>query len=131
MFDRIFISIVGVLFIVTAIAGLFFPVHLTSMVDVSLDYVSAHSEIRSNYGGMHLMLGSFILWSGITRKYTESALLLTLLFTGGYVLGRSVSFVVDGDPNLFVYLVTFGEAFGAVTAFYLLRRNIMQKNNDA
>lgn len=117
----LFLLVVGISFWLTSAAGLILPQFLTDMVGMNLVESATFSEIRSNYGGMHMMLGGFILWAALSKKQQSVALLLTALFTGGYVFGRMISLVIDGLPNLFVYAVTVGELVAASFALFFLK----------
>ncbi len=109
---RLFLVVVGAGFLLTAGAGLLAPGRLTAMVGLSLEGVSAYSEIRSNYGGMHAALGLFILWTALTpTAFTvRAALLVIALFTGGYAFGRVLSLMVDGWPHALIIALTGAEA---------------------
>jgi hypothetical protein len=48
--------------------------------------------------GLYLALGFFWLFSAFSDKYRNSALLTTVIFSGGLVAGRFVSLFADGQP---------------------------------
>lgn len=47
---------------------------------------------------LYLALGCFWLVSAFTDAHRNTAVLTTILFAGGLVTGRIVSFIVDGQP---------------------------------
>jgi hypothetical protein len=47
---------------------------------------------------LYLALGCFWLFSAFSDTHRDTAILTTILFSGGLVTGRIVSFVVDGQP---------------------------------
>lgn len=117
-----FLSLVALGFIATALTGLLLPQQLAAMAGLGLQNASAVSEIRSNYGGMHLALGGFLLFSALTRKWWAFALLLIALFTGGYAFGRLLSLFLDGPPNAAIRVFTLVEMLTALIAVRMLLR---------
>ena len=47
---------------------------------------------------LYLALGCFWLFSAFSDTHRNTAILTTILFAGGLVIGRLVSFIVDGQP---------------------------------
>jgi hypothetical protein len=47
---------------------------------------------------LYLVLGCFWLFSAFSDTHRDSAMLTTIIFAGGLVIGRLVSFIVDGQP---------------------------------
>jgi uncharacterized protein DUF4345 len=54
---------------------------------------------------LYLGLGVFWLFSAFSDKYRNTAVLTTIIFAGGLVIGRVFSFILDGQPSplLIVY----------------------------
>jgi len=48
--------------------------------------------------GLYLALAAFWLYSAFNDKYTNTAVLTTILFAGGLAAGRFVSLILDGQP---------------------------------
>jgi uncharacterized protein YacL len=57
--------------------------------------------------GLYLALGLFGLYSAFNQSYRNPALVTVMIFTGGLVIGRLISYVTDGQPQpiLLVYIV--------------------------
>jgi hypothetical protein len=57
--------------------------------------------------GLYLALGCFWLFSAFSATHRDTAILITILFAGGLVIGRLLSFIIDGQPAplLLVYAV--------------------------
>lgn len=55
---------------------------------------------------LYLSLGLFWLFAAFSPKYRDAALLTTVIFAGGLVIGRILSLFVDGWPStlLLVYI---------------------------
>jgi Domain of unknown function (DUF4345) len=47
---------------------------------------------------LYLALGCFWLFAAFSDTHRNTAILTTILFAGGLVTGRLVSFIVDGQP---------------------------------
>jgi hypothetical protein len=48
---------------------------------------------------LYLALGLFWLFSAFSDKYRNTAILTTIIFAGGLVLGRILSLFTDGQPS--------------------------------
>lgn len=121
-FDQLFLGIVATVFLGLGTINLFFPVAGMAAFDVQISSVSALNEIRANYGGMHFALGLLFLSGALVRALRVSTLLVVALFTAGLLLGRLVSLVLDGIPNLFVLGLFALEALGCAVATVLYTR---------
>ena len=55
---------------------------------------------------LYLALGLFWLFSAFSDKYRNAAVLTTVIFSGGLVTGRIISYFADGQPSpiLMVYI---------------------------
>lgn len=121
-FDQLFLGIVATVFLGLGTINLFFPVAGMAGFEVQISSVSALNEIRANYGGMHFALGLLFLSGALVRAMRVSTLLVVALFTAGLVLGRLVSLVLDGIPNLFVLGLFALEVLGCAVATVLYTR---------
>ena len=56
---------------------------------------------------LYLGLGLFWLCAAFSDKHRNTAVLTTIIFAGGLVIGRIVSVIADGQPSpiLMIYLV--------------------------
>lgn len=48
---------------------------------------------------LYLALAGFWLFSAFSEKHRDTAVLTTILFAGGLVAGRLLSFIIDGQPS--------------------------------
>jgi uncharacterized protein YacL len=48
--------------------------------------------------GLYLALGLFWLYSAFNEKYRNVAILTTMIFSGGLVIGRIISYFTEGQP---------------------------------
>jgi hypothetical protein len=121
-FDRTFLALVGAIFLGLGAFNLFFPVGGMAGFEIKIATVSALNEIRANYGGMHLAMGLLFISGAFVGKLRVPALLVVALFTGGLVLGRSLSLVLDGLPNSFLWALFALETLGCVVGSVLVKR---------
>lgn len=120
-FARFFLAVVGLIFLGLGSLNLFFPVAGMAGFEIQIAAVSALNEVRANYGGMHFAMGLLFVSGAFVAALRVPALLVVALFTGGLVLGRSLSLVLDGWPNLFVWGLFTLEALGFVVATVLVK----------
>lgn len=97
---KIFLGLMALAFANTGIQALLDPQAVLAQVGITLDNASALSSMRAVYGGMHLVFGLFCLY-GIFRN-PAAPLMLVVLYTAGFTIGRLSGIVADGPPNAFV-----------------------------
>jgi len=117
---QFFLALMGLAFCKTGIASLLDPQAVMDNVGILLTNTSAQSSMRAVYGGMHLVFGLFCIY-GIFGN-TQSSLLLVVLYTTGFTVGRVSGILVDGMPNEFVFTWLATEVVSGAIAFILLRR---------
>lgn len=71
---------------------------------------------------LYLALGLFWLFSAFSDKLRNVAILTTILFSGGLVIGRLLSFVVDGLPAPLLILYAAMELALVPIAYWLYTR---------
>jgi hypothetical protein len=113
-FSQVFLGLMGLAFCKVGIEALIDPQAVLAQVGIVLDNASALSSMRAVYGGMHLVFGLFCIW-GIFKN-PESPLLLVLLYTIGFTIGRLSGIVVNGAPNSFVLTWLITEVISGVLA---------------
>jgi hypothetical protein len=121
-FDRTFLAVVGVIFLGVGGFNLFFPVAGIAAFEIQIATASALNEVRANYGGMHFAMGLLFVSGALVGRLRVPALLVAALFTGGLVLGRSLSLALDGWPNPFLWAFFALEALGCVLGSVLVKR---------
>lgn len=65
------------------------------IADVSVDFAHILRAVMCLY----LALGAFWLFCALTGWHKDTAILTTMVFAGGLVVGRLLSFAVDGFPS--------------------------------
>jgi hypothetical protein len=117
-FAQVFLGIMGLAFCKVGIQALMDPQAVLQQVGIPLDDASALSSMRAVYGGMHFVFGLVCFWA-LIRQQTPG-LWLVVLYTTGFVAGRTVSLVVDGAPNQFVMTWLATETFSLAASVILL-----------
>jgi hypothetical protein len=86
------------------------------------------SEIASDFAHilravmcLYLVLGLFWLFSAFSDKYRNTAVLTTMLFSGGLVVGRIISFFADGQPSPILVLYIAMEIILVPIAYWIFR----------
>ena len=72
---------------------------------------------------MCLYLGFALFWliAAFSEKYRNAAVLTVLLFPAGLVIGRILSFAVDGQPSSLLLVYLFAELIQAPIAYWVFR----------
>ena len=70
---------------------------------------------------LYLALGLFWLFSAFCDKYRNVAVLTTMIFSGGLVTGRIISFFADGQPSTLLVTYMFLEFALVPIAYWVFR----------
>jgi len=70
---------------------------------------------------LYLALGLFWLYSAFNESYRNPALLTVILFTGGLVTGRIISYFIDGQPQPILILYIGLEFILLPIAYWVFR----------
>ncbi len=70
---------------------------------------------------LYLALGLFWLYSAFNQAYRNPALLTVVLFAGGLVVGRLISYFVDGQPQPILILYIGLEFVLAPIAYWIYK----------
>ncbi len=71
---------------------------------------------------LYLGLGLFWLWAAFSSEYRNAAVLTTIVFAGGLVIGRIISFVVDGRPSTILIVYAALEIALIPVAYWIFKR---------
>ncbi len=116
-----FLLLTGLVFAAIAVMALLDPAEMLAPLGLQLTEVSSRNEMRAVYGGLNLAMALYLCAAFQIADLRHSALTFTALFTGGLVLGRFVSLVVDGMPNTLIWSFIAVEVTGCVLALSLRR----------
>src|SRR5262249_40918588 len=118
--NQVALGMAAIVFFWVGINGLFAPAAITGPVEIVASSASATNEIRANYGGMHLAMSVLFALGAGRALFRWAATVALTLFTGGLVLGRLLSIVTDGMPNMFIGQLLLAEATAAASGVALL-----------
>ena len=86
--------VVSTIALLYGISPVWFASTFLGMTELSLNF----SHILRAVMCLYLALGCFWLFSAFSDTHRNTAILTTIVFAGGLVIGRVVSFIVDGQP---------------------------------
>ncbi len=104
--SRIFLILLALATLNIAVQAILDPQAIFDNVQVQLGNLTARNSVRALYGGVNLAFGIF--WLVAAFRAQRTGLILALLYTGGFALGRILSLLLDGMPGAFAmqWLVT-------------------------
>lgn len=130
---QVFLALMGLAFCKAGLEALLTPQAVLLNVGIDLTNASALSSMRAVYGGMHFVFGLFCIW-GIFKTIREP-LMLVVLYTTGFIVGRVISWGIDGTPNNFVITWLLTETFSLIVSIVLLiqlrKKSIQEFNSKA
>ena len=120
IFTKVFLILVGLAFLNVAIQSFINPQSIMDFVNVTLDNISARNSTRAYYGGVNLTFALFLIYGAFKDKKT--ALILSSLYGGGFVLGRVYSIVFEGQPSTFIITWLIIELTLTIVSLFLLKK---------
>lgn len=87
-------AMVSIIALLYGISPAWFAMKFLGVTDLNLNFAHILRAVMCLY----LALGCFWLISAFSDTHRNTAILTTILFAGGLVTGRLVSFIVDGQP---------------------------------
>ena len=116
------LSVLSLVFAVVGCLGFFAPGVLFEPLGLQLESSAVLAELRAAYGGLFCTLAVAFGVGAARAEHRASALLLAVLVLGGFVLGRLISWGMDGAPTNPVAIANLiAESVGFVAALLLLR----------
>ena len=125
---RIFLILLALATLNIAVQAILDPQAIFDNVQVQLGNLTARNSVRALYGGVNLSFGLFWLYAAFRRQQT--GLLLALLYTGGFALGRLLSLGLDGVPGAFAMQWLVTESVFALLAAGLLYWNTARQDKN-
>ena len=116
---QIFLLLSGIGFMLIGINTFRDPIAAIAGVELGVQSINALNEVRANYGGMQMGIGILLFSAALLQWLSRSALLALSLITGGLVVGRLVSIMLDGMPNTTVQALLILEFVTTVAAIFL------------
>ena len=95
---QLFLLLSGIGFMLIGVNTFRDPVAAMAGVELGVPSISALNEIRASYGGLQIGIGLLLISAALMTWLTRPALLALSLVTGGLVVGRLMSMMIDGMP---------------------------------
>ena len=109
--------IVSIIALLYGISPQWFALTFLDMAELDLDFAHIFRAVMCLY----IALGLFWLFSAFSDKYRNTAVLTTVIFAGGLVTGRIISFFADGQPSPILVLYIFMEFILVPIAYWVFR----------
>jgi len=88
------------------------------VTDLSVDFAHILRAVMCLY----LALGAFWLFCALSSKHKNTAILTTIVFAGGLVIGRLLSFAIDGLPSPLLIFYAAVECAVIPVAWWVYKR---------
>ncbi len=124
---RVFLILLALATLNIAVQAILDPQVIFDNVQVQLGNLTARNSVRALYGGVNLAFGLFWFYAAFRQQNT--GLVLALLYTGGFALGRILSLFLDGMPGAFAMQWLMTESVFALLAAGLLYWNTSKIQN--
>ena len=89
-----------------------------AVTDLSVDFVHILRAVMCLY----LALGAFWLFCALSGTHKNPAILTTIVFAGGLVIGRLLSFAIDGLPSPLLIFYAAVECAVIPVAWWVYKR---------
>ena len=110
----------GVLFVGFGLGFIIAPgFFLKLFTDTTLSLPSAVIDVRATYGGLGLGVGVWLLLC--FKDNVRLGLLGSLVVLASIILGRTIGLIVDGNPNIFMFVFLGAEMVFFLAALYALK----------
>lgn len=131
MAQRIYLFIVGVVFVVAGVAALIAPERIADSLGLAAIELAGQSELRATYGGLPLGWGLVLLLGLRYRTFAIAGLAFTALGGGGLVVARFATALALG-AEAFTGTVTSIILFevAMVTFAYVLLRRTLRADDE-
>lgn len=120
-FAKRLVLINGVLFVGFGLGFLIAPVFFSSLfTGGTLTTSSAAIDLRATYGGLGLGIGVWFLLCA--KSNVRLGVLGAIAVLASIVIGRVIGLVVDGAPNMFMYVFLLAEVVFLLASLFALRK---------
>lgn len=91
------------------------------LLDIQPNSIDEHNIYKAIMG-IYLAFAFFWCFALIQKHYWKAATISNVLFMSGLVLGRLISYAIDGIPSSVLIYGCFGELILALYGYYLLKK---------
>ncbi len=121
MITRIFLALVGLMFVAFGLWSLVDPLGMASSLGVEVGGPNGAFEMAGIYGGVSLGAAALTLAGAALSGMTRPALWFLVTYMGGYCFARVVAWLLHGAPTSDFYAFIAFEAAVLVGAIASLR----------
>jgi len=121
MITRIFLALVGLMFIAFGLWSLMDPLGMTSSLGVEVGGPNGAFEMAGIYGGVSLGAAALSLAGAALSSMTRPALWFLVTYMGGYCFARVAAWLLHGAPTSDFYAFIAFEAAVLIGAIASLR----------
>lgn len=122
--DKILVILTAAIFFVYGLIFVLFPVEMLQIIlQVSLNTSSGIIDIRATYGGMSIAIGVILYLLATNENTLRVGLISVSILMLSMAFGRLIGMVLDGSPNIFMYIYLALELVASSFAIFLLKRN--------
>lgn len=123
---KLVVLLTAVVFLLYGLAFLVLPTYVLQLVtEGSVSSSSGIIDIRATYGGMSVGVGVILLL--LTTQGVETlrvGVWSVFILMSGMAVGRVIGIVLDGEPNIVMYIYLGLEVAVSTFALFLLRKKI-------
>jgi hypothetical protein len=109
--------VVSIIALLYGISPQWFAFTFLGFAELDLDLVHILRAVMCLY----LALGLFWIFSAFSDKYRNTAVLTTVIFASGLVIGRIISFFADGQPSPILVIYMIMEFLLVPLAYWIFR----------
>jgi hypothetical protein len=122
-FGKILVYVTAAVFVIYGVGFVFAPALLSELVTGSVpDTTSGMIDMRATYGGALIAIGALLGLLGSNPLWLKPGLLGVVFAMLGMASGRTYGILVDGSPNLMMWVFLALELVVAVAAIGALKR---------
>ena len=120
--SRMLLSVNAILFVLFGVGFIFTPTSLALWITGSIPGTSsAMIDLRATYGGLALGIGIF--WAVCAGNGSHHiGLLSAFLVLASVAFGRIIGMLLDGSPNLLMYLLLAAEVIFAALSLMFYKK---------
>ncbi len=129
MLTKLFLALMGLMFLAFGAFALINPQALATSLDVSVGGPNGDYELRGIYGGVSLALGMLCAFSVWRADLIRPALFVLLVYFGGYVFARAAALAFGPMPtSVYGPFVAFEVISLVLTVAALIARNKKERS---